>query len=1464
MHCTHVLLLVILAVAQSPPPTSERRTAPDSQGIPGRLTALEASVALLSGLPASVAALQTAVAEVRSQVAGIPGRLEALEGQTAQLRADLVSAVARLQALEAWRDALACSEGAECSTGVCAEDIGICESASCDDGVRNGGETGVDCGGSGGCGLCPDGDHCHYGSDCASGVCRSSPDPAVNGTCAHPTCIDGIRNGAETDVDCGGGQCARCSNGRACAAGDDCESRACIGGVCVVSSCDDGARDGAETDVDCGGPCPQCAEGRHCAVGADCTSSVCSGGMCTSASCTDQAKNGQETDVDCGGASCPKCASGRACAVGTDCQSGTCALGVCSDVSTIRLAGDGYRQWSDGTFAASCEQYIRPLASGFVYAGDTGDGAYRIQVLGNVLKTWCDMTTRFLDGSPGGWTLAILNSQWPIEPTPNWYEAVWTANIQGELVYGLLSFDYWLGVRYWQSIGTTVLLQIGSSPHTLEKQTLLDFTLGEADNYAIHLSNPRGQCEGGESYDYTSPAYSWDSVCIYNNNADSRALCAVDSPSEITQAKWAMLFTPPAVPYRYDSVCMRFVGASTVANASALTPEQRARAVFHVHGEVSIWPVVADRQSDHLRPGTRQYFYRFEASWPMGETPQPHWVTVVFNNSKFPMIAWQKGVYVGVEYWACRKVEMTTMRDPTRPIHLVWNADNYVWKQVYGDTRKSSPTRAIVLRTTGHAIDWKKEVPETWTECPAAKYGDGVCNCECGEWDVDCRHNQTSPDCTDPNAICDQSGTCVGCSTDSYWAYDGCQCECPGISDPDCWDLFQNVSVCSSTRKVKYGPRPLNVPIDIVRPNQFVDATVIDQNIIATITSVNAENLQRPGVPIEHSNVNSDIEYAMSGSGQCEGGESYDDTSPAYSWDSICIYNNNADSRVLCALDSPNEITQATWAMLFTPPEVPFVYDSVCMLLVGESTVANASALTPEQRARAVFHVHGEVSIWSVLADRQSDLLRPGRLQYHYSFEASWPMGETPQPHWVTVPFTQPELPMIAWRRGVYVGVEYWACRKVGIATMRDPSRPIRLVWNADNYIWKQVYGDNRRSSPTRAIVLRTTGHALDSKKKVPPSWTRCAADKYGDGVCNCDCGEWDIDCTHNQTSPDCADPNAICDQSGTCVVVPWAGSPGCSTDSYWAYDGCQCECPGISDPDCWDLFQNVSVCTSSVSQLSGLPASVSSLQTAQTGLADRMAALEARTALLVAALETCSARVQALEAWRDALECSEDAECASRVCAPDIGICVTASCDDGVRNGAETDVDCGGYGGCRACPDGARCEYGSDCVSGVCAVSPDPEVNGTCGAQPTCSDAVRNGAETDVDCGGPCPKCADGRQCAAPVDCRSAECIGGVCALASCADGTTNGAETDVDCGGPCPKCANAKHCLVSADCTSGVCVGSVCAAPRCNDATKNGDETDVDCGGPCQKCTDLKKCSVAADCTSGVCMQGQCRAGA
>src|SRR5262249_51347579 len=80
---------------------------------------------------------------------------------------------------------------------------------------------------------------------------------------------------------------------------------------------------------------------------------------------------------------------------------------------------------------------------------------------------------------------------------------------------------------------------------------------------------------------------------------------------------------------------------------------------------------------------------------------------------------------------------------------------------------------------------------------------------------------------------------------------------------------------------------------------------------------------------------------------------------------------------------------------------------------------------------------------------------------------------------------------------------------------------------------------------------------------------------------------------------------------------------------------------------------------------------------------------------------------------------------------------------------------------------------------------------------------------------------------------------------LPACVDGVKNGDETDVDCGGSCVPCPLGKVRVKATDCGDGSCQSGVCTAAgacdtilscgqvNCHDTTRNGLETDVDCGG-------------------------------
>lgn len=208
-------------------------------------------------------------------------------------------------------------------------------------------------------------------------------------------------------------------------------------------------------------------------------------------------------------------------------------------------------------------------------------------------------------------------------------------------------------------------------------------------------------------------------------------------------------------------------------------------------------------------------------------------------------------------------------------------------------------------------------------------------------------------------------------------------------------------------------------------------------------------------------------------------------------------------------------------------------------------------------------------------------------------------------------------------------------------------------------------------------------------------------------------------------------------------------------------------------------------------------------------------------------------------------------------------------TCTDGIQNGTETGVDCGGS--CPACP-----------------------------TEPTCNDGIQNGTETGIDCGGFCPAC--------PTE-------------PTCNDGIQNGTETGIDCGGSCPACAEScevptglfvnnntgteatlnwlpvagavsysvQHRKVGArnwkiqtttetsfvvtglrknkmyewrvqsncgdrtsewSATQTFTAGSA-TAPSCTDGVQNGSETGIDCGGSCPAC-EPSACEAPTDLTT------------
>ncbi|MEE2788500.1 MAG: VWA domain-containing protein, partial [Myxococcota bacterium] len=216
----------------------------------------------------------------------------------------------------------ACDDGNQNNLDACTN---ACREATCDDSLKNLSETDVDCGGPQ-CAQCPDLKTCNNSTDCQSGVCEA-------GLCQVPTCSDMVQNGRETGTDCGS-DCPACPAGTPCAVANDCQSAVCSAGRCAQPTCSDNVKNGDETGQDCGGSCTPCPAGALCTIANDCTSAVCTNGVCQAPNCNDGVVNGFESDQDCGG-DCPGCADQRWCNDDSDCTSLVCREQVVGGVAAM-------------------------------------------------------------------------------------------------------------------------------------------------------------------------------------------------------------------------------------------------------------------------------------------------------------------------------------------------------------------------------------------------------------------------------------------------------------------------------------------------------------------------------------------------------------------------------------------------------------------------------------------------------------------------------------------------------------------------------------------------------------------------------------------------------------------------------------------------------------------------------------------------------------------------------------------------------------------------------------------------------------------------------------------------------------------------------------------------------------------------------------------------------------------------
>ena len=277
-------------------------------------------------------------------------------------------------------------DNVECTADRC--DLGVPSNPPLPAGSLCGADGKLACDGMGQCAGCTLDAQCIAPDTCGGGGvvaacgCTKATCGSLGKTCGvHPDgcggtldCNDDLRNGAETDVDCGGGACGPCAQGKGCKVAADCDALSCVDGVCCNTAC--GGACVACNLVGAMGVCtglgvgafdpPICAgaqacngaglcllgQGQPCDGGPACASTFCRDGICCDQACTgtcqgcnlpghpagacsyvDKYKVDPDTcddaGITCNGAGACKRSNGQGCTTSGQCASGACVDGRC-------------------------------------------------------------------------------------------------------------------------------------------------------------------------------------------------------------------------------------------------------------------------------------------------------------------------------------------------------------------------------------------------------------------------------------------------------------------------------------------------------------------------------------------------------------------------------------------------------------------------------------------------------------------------------------------------------------------------------------------------------------------------------------------------------------------------------------------------------------------------------------------------------------------------------------------------------------------------------------------------------------------------------------------------------------------------------------------------------------------------------------------------------------------------------
>ncbi|MBI4954590.1 MAG: hypothetical protein HY908_21375 [Myxococcales bacterium] len=184
--------------------------------------------------------------------------------------------------------------------------------------------------------LCPGVD-----TDCRMKTCYGDHLCSFANALEYQPCDDAPPDGKVCD---GAGNCVECIDHLQCTSPETCDTNA---HVCVSLHCTNQVVDEDETDLNCGGAdCADCVNGKFCNAATDCLSAYCdtsagggqggsgAAGVCAACSSDTECAGTEWCDLTIVGGTCvPKKADGEVCAGPGQCTSGFCPAqdGVCCD-----------------------------------------------------------------------------------------------------------------------------------------------------------------------------------------------------------------------------------------------------------------------------------------------------------------------------------------------------------------------------------------------------------------------------------------------------------------------------------------------------------------------------------------------------------------------------------------------------------------------------------------------------------------------------------------------------------------------------------------------------------------------------------------------------------------------------------------------------------------------------------------------------------------------------------------------------------------------------------------------------------------------------------------------------------------------------------------------------------------------------------------------------------------------------